>query len=232
MTILIKNGLIADGTGSPSYSRDVLIKDDKIVEIGPNLIAEGSEIIDASNRIVAPGFIDMHNHSDLTLFQSYKIEPYILQGCTTLVIGMCGLGVAPANEKVRKSYLEPQAQLKTALKIAPFINCMIDVSDGLAPEVKHICDESKCGAIIYKDKVPISDEVRAVARRLEEDEYDYALYGGEDFELVYTASNENLNKIKGFLVGEIIKNKKINLYSNGKEKAIAEKGYDHFSQGI
>jgi len=135
-------------------------------------------------------------------------------------------------EKVRKSYLEPQAQLKTASKIAPFVNCMIDVSDGLAPEVKHICDESKCGAIIYKDKVPISDEVRAVARRLEEDEYDYALYGGEDFELVYTASNENLDKIKGFLVGEIIKNKKINLYSNGKKKAIAEKGYDHFSQGI
>ena len=135
-------------------------------------------------------------------------------------------------EKVKKSYLEPQAQLKTASKIAPFVNCMIDVSDGLAPEVKHICDESKCGAIIYKDKVPISDEVRAVARRLEEDEYDYALYGGEDFELVYTASNENLDKIKGFLVGEIIKNKKINLYSNGKKKAIAEKGYDHFSQGI
>ncbi len=135
-------------------------------------------------------------------------------------------------EKVKKSYLEPKAQLKTALKIAPFVNCMIDVSDGLAPEVKHICDESKCGAIIYKDKVPISDEVRAVAIRLDEDEYDYALYGGEDFELVYTASNENLNKIKGFLVGEIIENKKINLYSNGKEKAIAEKGYDHFSQGI
>jgi len=104
MAILVKNGLIVDGTGSPSYSADVLIEDDKIVKIGPNLIAEGSEIIDASNRVVAPGFIDMHNHSDLTLFQSYKIEPYILQGCTTLVIGMCGLGVAPANEKVKKDY--------------------------------------------------------------------------------------------------------------------------------
>ncbi len=106
MAIIIKNGLIVDGTGSPGYNADVIIEDDKIVKIGPNLITEGSEIVDATNRIVAPGFIDMHNHSDLTLFQSYKIEPYILQGCTTLVIGMCGLGVAPANEKVKKDFFE------------------------------------------------------------------------------------------------------------------------------
>ena len=131
-------------------------------------------------------------------------------------------------EKVQKCYLEPKAQLKTALDIAPYVNSMIDVSDGLAPEVKHICDESKYGAIIYKDKIPISDEVRIIAQRLGDDEYDYALYGGEDFELLYTVPKEKLDNVKGFLVGEIIKNKKINLYFNGKEKAIAEKGYDHF----
>jgi len=135
-------------------------------------------------------------------------------------------------EKVKKHYLEPKAQLKTALKISPFVNSMIDISDGLAPEIKHICDQSRCGAIIYNDKIPISQEVRAVAKRLEEGEYDYALYGGEDFELVYTVSKKNLDNVEGFLVGEIIKNKKISLYSNGKEKEIIEKGYDHFSRGI
>jgi len=135
-------------------------------------------------------------------------------------------------EEIRKQYLEPKAQLKTALNIASFVNSMIDISDGLAPEIKHICDESKCGAIIHKDKVPVSNEVRAVARRLGDDEYDYALYGGEDFELLYTASSDNLDKVKGFLVGEIIKNKEISLCSNGKKIAIAEKGYDHFSRGI
>ena len=106
MEIIIKNGLIVDGTGSKGYHSDILIKNDKIVKIGKNLEANGSKIIDASNRVVAPGFIDMHNHSDLTLFQTTKIEPYILQGVTTLVIGMCGLGIAPANEKVRKSYFD------------------------------------------------------------------------------------------------------------------------------
>ena len=74
-------------------------------------------------------------------------------------------------ENVKKSYLEPKAQLKTTIDIAPYVNSMIDISDGLAPEIKHICNQSKSGAIIYKDKIPISEEVRNVAKKLGEDEY-------------------------------------------------------------
>ena len=133
---------------------------------------------------------------------------------------------------VKKSYLEPKARLKTALDISSLVNSMIDVSDGLFPEVKHICNRSTCGAIIYKDKIPISEEVRDVAKKLGEDEYDYALFGGEDFELVYTISEENFEKVNGFLVGKITKDKKIRLYSDGKEESIEDKGYDHFSRGI
>jgi len=135
-------------------------------------------------------------------------------------------------EQVKKSYLEPEAQLKSALKVAPYVNSMEDVSDGLASEIKHICDESKCGAVIYKDKIPISGEVGEVASKLVEDEYDYALFGGEDFELVYTVSKDRFDKVNGFLVGEITKNKGIRLFSNGEEKVITEKGYDHFSNEI
>lgn len=146
--------------------------------------------------------------------------------------GKAGLRLFQENlkgfEKVRKSYLEPKAQLDTALKIAPYINSMIDVSDGLAPEIRHICDESKCGAIIYKDKIPIDDEVRDVAKALDEDEYDYALFGGEDFELVYTVSKDNLDKVNGFLVGAITENKEALLSFKGKEKKLSESGYDHF----
>jgi thiamine-monophosphate kinase len=135
-------------------------------------------------------------------------------------------------EKVKKCYLEPKAQLKTTIDIAPYVNSMIDISDGLAPEIKHICNQSRCGAIIYKNKIPISEEVRNVAKKLGEDEYEYALFGGEDFQLLYTVSKKNLDKVNGFLVGEVVKDKKICLFSNGKEEKIKEKGYDHFSRGI
>jgi thiamine-monophosphate kinase len=150
--------------------------------------------------------------------------------------GRAGLRLLQENlkghDKVRKGYLEPKARLKHGLKIAPFVNSMIDVSDGLAPEVKHICDESNCGAIIYKDKIPVKDEVRAVAETLDEDAYNYALYGGEDFELVYTVSRDDLDKVDGFLVGEITKNREIKLFFNGKEKLITDEGYDHFSNAV
>jgi len=131
-------------------------------------------------------------------------------------------------EKVKKAYLEPKAHLTSALEVAPYANSMEDISDGLASELNHICEQSKCGAIIYKDKIPIKYDVRKVARTLGEDEYDYALFGGEDFELVYTVSKDKLNKINGFLVGEITKDKALRLFSLDGEKVITKKGYDHF----
>lgn len=134
--------------------------------------------------------------------------------------------------EVKKNYLEPKARLGFSKKISPFVNSMIDISDGLGPEVRHICDESNCGAIIYKDKIPIKDEVRGVARILSESEYDYALYGGEDFELLYSVSKENIDKIQGFIVGEITKDKGLFLSSENKKERIDKKGYDHFSQDI
>ncbi len=150
--------------------------------------------------------------------------------------GRAGLRLFQENieifKKVKMKYLEPKAQLDFALKIAPYVNSMIDISDGLAPEIRHICKESNCGAIIYKNKIPISDEVRNVAKTLEENEYDYALFGGEDFELVYTVSKNNLKKVSGFLVGEITKNKAVKLSFNGQEKEIKKMGYDHFSNVI
>jgi thiamine-monophosphate kinase len=135
-------------------------------------------------------------------------------------------------EEVKKSYLEPKANLDKALQIAPFVSSIEDISDGLASQITHICNDSKCGAILYKDKIPISDQVRDLAKKLKEDEYDYALYGGEDFELVFTVSKDKLDKVNGFLVGEITKDKEIKLSYNGKENIITGKGYDHFSSDI
>jgi len=133
-------------------------------------------------------------------------------------------------ENIKKNYLEPKAQLKTALKISPYVNSMIDISDGLAPEIKHICNQSKCGAIIYKDKIPIKVDVRSLAKTLDEDEFDYALFGGEDFKLVYSVSKENLDEVNGFLVGEITEKQDILLSFNGKEKKLTQNGYDHFKE--
>jgi len=104
MNILIRNGIIVDGTGSPGYKSDVYIKNNRIDKIGLNLEVDDCELIDASNKVVSPGFIDMHSHGDLTILGANKAEATIMQGVTTLVVGMCGIGLAPANNKVRDYY--------------------------------------------------------------------------------------------------------------------------------
>ena len=182
--------------------------------------------------VTLTGDVDKKN---LCLRSGAKPDDYIFVS-GHLGNGRAGLRLFQENvkgfENVNKFYLKPKAQLKIALKLAPYVNSMIDISDGLASDIKHICEQSRCGAIIYKDKIPIKNEVRQIAKTLGEDEYNYALFGGEDFQLVYTVSKNNLNKVDGFLIGEITKDKKIKLVSNTGENLIKEKGYDHFSNSV
>jgi thiamine-monophosphate kinase len=135
-------------------------------------------------------------------------------------------------DKIKERYLEPKAQLEYAEKIRSSVNSMIDISDGLAPEIRHICEQSNCGAIVYKDKIPIGKEVKKIAKKLNEDEYDYALYGGEDFQLLFTVSKKNASKTNGILIGRITKSKEIKLLTDKKEIILNKKGYDHFSNNL
>lgn len=91
---LFTGGLVADGTGAPLEQLDVGISDGKIVWIGRGENS-ASEIIDISGNVLAPGFIDIHTHSDLTLLSNPLAQSKIRQGITTEVIGNCGFGVAP-----------------------------------------------------------------------------------------------------------------------------------------
>lgn len=182
--------------------------------------------------VMIVGHVDKKN---LSLRSNAKPGDYIMVS-GRLGNGRAGLRVFQENMKdfknIKKSYLDPKSKLEFSKKISPFVNSMIDISDGLAPELRHICDESKFGAIIHKDKLPIKDEVREIANILSESEYDYALYGGEDFELLYTVSKENIDKVQGFVIGEITKNNGIFLLSKNKKERLDKGGYDHFSQDI
>jgi thiamine-monophosphate kinase len=128
-------------------------------------------------------------------------------------------------EEIKKKHLEPTAKSGKVVKFLKYINAMEDISDGLASEVKHICEESNVGAVIYANEVPIENDVKQIAKKKA---LDYALFGGEDFELVFTASKKNLKKVRGILIGEIRKKPGIFLFKNNKEEQILKKGYDHF----
>ena len=93
--LVIRDGLIVDGSGRPAYKGDLGVSEGRILEIGSLDSGEASELIDASGLAVAPGFIDMHSHSDFVLLVNPKAESKVRQGVTTEVVGNCGGSAAP-----------------------------------------------------------------------------------------------------------------------------------------
>jgi len=108
LDVIIFGGRLVDGSGNPWYKADVGIEGGKIVEVG-NLAQEKAEHkIDTKGLIVSPGFIDMHSHSDITLPFNPYVESTIMQGITTVVVGNCGISLAPVNlerKDMLKGYL-------------------------------------------------------------------------------------------------------------------------------
>ncbi|GAH97406.1 unnamed protein product, partial [marine sediment metagenome] len=91
--LLIRNGRVVDGSGNPWFKADIGIEGEFISEIGN--LSHGKEEINAEGRIVSPGFIDVHSHSDLPLVVDPRAESKVRQGVTTEVVGNCGSSAAP-----------------------------------------------------------------------------------------------------------------------------------------
>lgn len=98
--VIIRNGWVADGTGNPIYPADVAIKGDKIELVG-RVPAEATaeRTIDAKGKIVSPGWVDAHSHSDRTIPVNPTAESTIRQGTTTEVVGNCGSNHAPKDAR-------------------------------------------------------------------------------------------------------------------------------------
>jgi N-acyl-D-amino-acid deacylase len=94
--LVIRGGTVVDGTGAPGRDADVFVNEGRIVEIVPRSARGARREIDARGQVVAPGFIDIHTHSDFTLPLQPRAEGKIRQGVTTEVVGNCGFSVAPA----------------------------------------------------------------------------------------------------------------------------------------
>jgi N-acyl-D-amino-acid deacylase len=109
LDLVLKNGRVVDGTGNPWFFGDVGVKDGVIVDIG-RLSQKSQQTVDVQGRVISPGFIDGHCHSDLMVLDNPRSEIKLQQGVTTEVLGNCGIAPAPftrENLDLLRSYVEP-----------------------------------------------------------------------------------------------------------------------------
>ena len=177
--------------------------------------------------------------------------------CVTGDLGgsVAGLTVLRKNQKIREKtkeqwshviekHLQPLPRIQEAriLVEETKINSMIDISDGLASEVHHICELSGIGARIYEEEIPIHDQTAHVAQEFGTSPAKYALYGGEDFELVFCLSPKRVSNTldiiesetgtKVSIVGNIVEHEQeITLIDErGDQQELPFRGYNHFSK--
>lgn len=169
-----------------------------------------------------------------------RLRSYAQKGDKICVTGCLGGSTAGLKllQKGLKGYIrdhtEPESRTAVEAQIiARYAHAMIDVSDGLASEVTHICNESKAGACIHYDTIPLSTHTIKSAELLKENPREFALYGGEDFELVFTIAEEKITELKRHfteftVVGEIFEQEMgVYLLKDGQKHELTS-GYNHF----
>jgi len=99
--LVIRNGKVFTGAGNPWFKAGVGVKDGRIVEVG-RVLGDAEEVIDAGGLAVAPGFIDLHDHSDYTIMVNRDADSKVHMGVSTTVFPSCGSGAAPLTEEMRE----------------------------------------------------------------------------------------------------------------------------------
>ena len=127
---------------------------------------------------------------------------------------------------------EPRVGIGSALGDSGLITSMIDVSDGLASELHHLSRQSHVGFRILADQIPIHRDTRFAGKALKTDPLDWALYGGEDYELLFTFPVKNANAIRKLgipytVIGSAT-GKRVELARAGKSRKLPARGWDHF----
>ncbi|MBS1112732.1 MAG: thiL [Nitrospirae bacterium] len=143
--------------------------------------------------------------------------------CGVMHSGTSGFSWRTLEPLVRR-HLMPEA--RNPQKFIRHATAMIDISDGILVDLTRLCNESGTGAKIYEKKIPVSTEMKKTATCFEMDPMVFALTGGEDYELLFTAPQGK--KIRATCIGEISTSERIIENSAGRERAFSAEGYQHF----
>ena len=171
----IINGLVMDGTGSPGFWANVYVNEGKISKISRTELGKGDEILDARGMVVAPGFVDIHQHADHTMFESPRCESFIHQGITTACVGNCGLSMAPLGDEFRDDIIRYNEAFTLGMDVPYDWNTFSEYLDrldetplglNLATQIGHCT--LRASVTGYENRDPTEREYQQLKELLEE----------------------------------------------------------------
>ena len=148
----------------------------------------------------------------------------------------------PGYERLKRSFIHPEAQvaLSRVLTERFRVSAMIDLSDGLASDLGHICEESGCGASVNEQALPLSQEFRDLMERECDDPAGFAIPAGEDYGLLFTSPDHELFTVRevlgrpisriGTITGDV--GVMVRVRPDGAAEPISLKGYEHFKRKV
>lgn len=185
--LIIKNGLIYDGTGSPPYQADIGIRGDRIAQIG-KINAEASKVIDAEGKAVSPGFINMLSWANVALLEDGRSQSDIRQGVTLEVMGE-GRSMGPLSDDMKVEMLENQGDIKYDVKWTTLTEYLQHLEEkGISTNVTSFVGNGtlRRHVIGYENRKATNDEVRQMQELLEKEMQGGAV--GLSSSLLYAAS--------------------------------------------
>ncbi len=171
---ILRGGAVVDGTGSSAFQSDVAIKDGKIVDIAVGLEGAANRIVDVTGLAVAPGFIDMHSHSDTSFLLDDRCESKIYQGVTTELAGQCGSTIYPCPKDRMDNIRNFAGSVLTDFASDSFRIFMDNVqtrgkkmSTNLISLIGH--GAIRCGVMGFEDRKATPEELKEMQELLHSD---------------------------------------------------------------
>lgn len=174
LDLLVRGGLLVDGTGAPARPADVGVAGDRIVAVGDLSVVDAREVgtvVDASGRVVAPGFVDPHGHSDGTVLVDGALASHLAQGFTTQLSGNCGDTLAPVSDRSAGWIDIALAEVGLTPRWRTFGEYLDAVEEArLGPNVAFLCGHNALRSAVIgpSPDPPAPHEAAAMARLLEE----------------------------------------------------------------
>lgn len=171
---ILRGGTVVDGTGQPAFKADVAINDGKIAEIAATIAGAAKEIIDVTGLAVAPGFIDIHSHSDTVFLQDERCESKLYQGVTTEVAGQCGSTIYPCpNDRMDniRGFAGSAFQDFASGSFQEFMDKVRQRGKRMSTNLISLIGHGalRCGVMGYENRKATPEELAEMQRLLERD---------------------------------------------------------------